>query len=177
MKTQNYKQTQKIGIDGSLVNQIYGNNNTQPKVDEYCTFLKYTDRSVGIVREVKGDKILIEDCTTVADTNYKNDCGHQNWVHTPNGNVTEYVYKNGSWRSVSTYVDFTKDFIKDFNTNHPNEFIGLWLYKNDPDLSKKIYGGNIHPCNVIENVTQLRKTYNKVSIIFGLCDYHYDWSF
>jgi len=174
MTTQNFKQTKKVGAAGSFINQMYGNNNSIPVVGEYCTFLHYTDRTIGIVREIKDNTVVIEGCETIANKNTKNDIGHQNWVHNPNGNLRTYIYKNGSWKSISNTIEFTKKFRESIPEG---EYIGIWLRKNNPALADKIYNGNIIPSVVIDGITKIKKEYNNVSIIFGVCDYYYDWSF
>jgi len=73
------KQTSKLTANtGSLINHIYSNNSSIPKVGEYCTFMLYTDRHVGIVREVSKDfkKVTIEGCNTVADKTKQLGEGH-----------------------------------------------------------------------------------------------------
>ena len=171
--TKLFNQTKKIGVAGSFINQMYGNNNSTPVVGEYCTFLHYTDRTVGIVRKIEKNIVTIELCNTVADTTFKTDIGHQFWKHEPSGNMQTCIYKNGAWKSVSNTIVFTKEFI----ANIPSAYIGIWLKKNNPELFSKIYNDNIRPNEIIEGVTKAKKEYNKVSIIFGVCDYYYDWGF
>ena len=175
METQitNFTQTKNVGVAGSFINQMYGNNNSIPEIGEYCTFLHYTDRSVGIVRNIEGNTVTIEDCTTMADKRFKTDIGHQFWIHEPNGNMRTYIYKNNAWKRVTTKVVFTKEFRESI----PSECIGLCLRKNNPELFDKIYNGSVMPSVVIEGITKVAKEYSKESIIFGVCDYYYDWSF
>lgn len=167
-----FKQTKKIGVAGSFINQLYGNNNTIPVIGEYCTFLHYTDRSVGIVRKFENNTVIIEDCTTIANPNTINQMGHQNWIHTPNGLFKTLVYKNNSWKQASKTVVFTKEFVKTIDS----PYIGVWLRKNNPELFSKIYGDHIMPINVIEGITKSKIEYSKVNVIFGVSDYYYDWN-
>ena len=39
------RQKTKVGVDGSLMNQLRGNNSTLPKVGEGATIMYYSDRS------------------------------------------------------------------------------------------------------------------------------------
>jgi hypothetical protein len=169
-------QSQKVGVSGSFINQVFGNNNSEPKVGEYCTFLHYTDRSVGIVREYDPKTMIavVESCHTAADLSIKGlDTGHQHWVHTPSGHTTRYQYRKNGWYALGTEVNFTKEFAATI----PTACIGIWLRKNNPELLEQIYGGHIMPCNVVEGITKAKNTYSKTSILFGAADYYYDWSF
>jgi hypothetical protein len=38
------RQKTKVGVDGSLMNQLMGNNSTLPKVGEGATIMYYSDR-------------------------------------------------------------------------------------------------------------------------------------
>ena len=118
MTTQNFKQTKKVGAAGSFINQMYGNNNSIPVVGEYCTFLHYTDRTIGIVREIKDNTVVIEGCETIANKNTKNDIGHQNWVHNPV--ITSY-----SIHYTKLYETFTNNSVVFNFTDNTNCSIGI----------------------------------------------------
>lgn len=163
-----------VGRAGSFQNQIMSNNDTVPVVGEYCTFLSYSDRSVGIVREWDEKTLTarVETCNTVAD-GFNKQHGHQDWKHEPSGHFKTLVFKNGNW--VQPYIEV--EFTKEFRNSIPSPFIGLWLTKNNPELLQSVYSGQLMPQNVIEGVTRAAKRSSKVNVIFGVCDYHYDWSF
>jgi len=175
MTTQSLTQKgQRVGRAGSFQNQLMSNNATVPVVGEYCTFLSYSDRSVGIVREWDEKKLTvkIETCNTSADRTNKQH-GHQDWKHEPSGYFKTLVFKNGNWVQPYIEVVFTKEFIKTI----PSDYIGIWLSKNNPLLFKQIYDEDIMPQNIVDGVTRGAKRSPKVNVIFGVCDYHYDWSF
>lgn len=163
-----------VGRSGSFQNQIMSNNATVPAVGEYCTFLSYSDRSVGIVREWDETTLTakIETCNTgAAGTNKQH--GHQDWKHEPSGYFMTLCFKKGNWVQPYVEVVFTKEFIETI----PHACIGIWLQRNNPLLFKQIYGDNIMPQNVVNGATRAAKRSSKVNVIFGVCDYHYDWSF
>ncbi len=176
IKMTNLIQTAKVGVAGGFINQLYGNNNSEPKVDVYCTFCHYTDRTVGIVREWNKEtlEVVIESCNTSyagePGTGYQ---GHQDWNHTPSGHLSKYKYIKTGWYKVGTEFVFTKKFRESI----PSDYIGIWLRNNNPELADKIYGDHIMPCNYVEGVTRPKTTHSKVSVLFGVCDYYYDWSF
>jgi len=33
------------------------------------------------------------------------------------------------------------------------------------------------PMVVVDGITKAKKTYSKINIMFGVCNYHYDWEF
>ena len=104
-----FKQTLKLKNTGSLFNYLMGNNATAPKEGEYCTFLHHSDRSVGIVRKVDGNRIVVEHCN--ANKKFPDaQMGHQDWVLTPNGNTEELVYRYGGWRRMYTYPGCDKAY-------------------------------------------------------------------
>jgi hypothetical protein len=173
-KSENKKQTMKIPRGGSFQNWLMSNNNTLPVVGEYATIMHYTDRDVAIVRSISKDgmQCVIEDCDTVADG--KNlQMGHQQWKHTPSGHTKTLRWYRGKWRVIGREIVFTDEFRKSIDS----ACIGHYLSKNNPGLFKQVYGNHCMPKNVVPGVTRERKTYNSIRILFGVCNYHYDWTF
>ena len=172
------KQRMKMPKGGSFQNWLMSNNSTLPKVGEYATIMSYTDRDVAIVREVSADgmQCVIEDCHTVAkrgqDGNYL-PMGHQCWEHTPSGHKKTLRWYRGKWCIVGREIVFTEEFRKSIDS----EFIGIHLHKNNPELLKQVYGDHHMPINVVPGVTREKKTYAPMRILFGACDYYYDWTF
>jgi hypothetical protein len=84
---------------------------------------------------------------------------------------------------VVTYqVVFTKEFEKEANENGADDFYGIYINKTHPELAKEIYRNvwgeqDCYPQNVVEGITRKKKCYNKINIVFGVRNYHYDWSF
>lgn len=170
MTNQAFKQTRKL--QGSLVNSMYGNNSTVPKKGDWATICHYSDRSVVKVHAVSedGKRVTLEYCDTTHDKTKEGGMGHQNWVHKPTGAYYDIVYRNGAWRKEITSYVFTKEYTE----NCGNMFPAQTLTKEQHD---EIYGGEVYPQKAVEGITRQKKSFPKTSIIFGVCDYHYDWSF
>lgn len=178
MSHQTKQQARKIGVAGSFSNQMMGNNSTEPKVGEGATVLLYSDRHCYEVVSVSedGNTAVLEALQAVANTDFKNGEGHQNWILNPTGHCSTVTWRKNAWYWVHTEVVFTKEF-EDKMIAQGVIFIGQHLRRNEPELCDKIYGDNPMPSRVVEGITRAKKAYSKVSIIFGVKDYHYDWSF
>jgi hypothetical protein len=172
MKT--LKQSMKLPKGGSLQNWLMSNNDSLPVINEYATIIHYTDRDVAIVRSVNADgkECLIEHCDTVAD-GHGLQMGHQNWKHTPSGRTSKIRWYRNKWCIVGREILFTPEFRKTIDT----PCIGIYLSRNNPELASRVYGDHVFPANVVEGITVEKKTYTPIRILFGVCDYHYDWTF
>lgn len=172
------QQSRKVGVAGSFSNQMMGNNNTEPKVGQGATVLLYSDRHCYEVVSVSedGNTAVLEALEAVANPEFENGEGHQNWILNPTGQCSTITWRKNAWYWVHTEVVFTKNFEDEMTAKGAN-FIGLFLRKNDPEMLERIYGDRAMPSRVVEGITREKKTYSKVSIIFGVKDYYYDWSF
>lgn len=177
-----FRQKQRVGVAGSFINQMMGNNDILPEVGKGATLLHYTDRTCYEVIEVSKDfkTVKLEALDARIDPEYLKslngaDCiGHQNWILEPTGRFSTVVWRHGAWRSKVEVVKFTKEFIA--KAEQANN--GMALYKSlTPEQHKAIYGDDIRPQNVLEGITEKRFEYNKLNLIFGRKDYYYDWSF
>ncbi len=169
------RQKQKIGADGSLINQIMGNNETLPKIGEWVTIMHYTDRSVAKVVEVSkdGKSCLIEHYGAKAAAGSKGGIGHQDWQFYPEGGHTELRWRNGAWRATGEEFVFTDEFIKEANSRGVFALARALTQEQRDD----IYQGDIRPQKAVEGITKKVRTYHKMNVIFGVCSYYYDWSF
>jgi hypothetical protein len=179
MTTTLVQKGKRVGAAGSFINQMMSNNDTVPTVGEYCTFLSYTDRSVGIIREWNPDTLTvkIETCNTRADRSAvvgELPMGHQNWIHEPSGYFTVLTFRKDGWYAIGTENVYTKEFLA---TLPAGMYAGMWMRKHNMDLHRQVYPeGCVHPV-LVEGVTRAKKTYSKYNVIFNVCDYYYDWSF
>ncbi len=176
----NLTQRRKVGVAGSFINQIMGNNNTAPIVGQWATQLHYTDRTVLKVVEVSEDgKIAkLEYYQTSADKSVGNlPHGHQCWKHEPTGQFKTIQYRKDKWVTIGREIVFTKEFAVSIEEKYNSPCIGVMLSKHEPELCANIYAGDIRPQNIVDGITKEKKTYTPISIIFNACDYHYDWSF
>lgn len=174
-------QHSKLGKDThSLVNFFYGNNNSVPVVGEYATQMHYTDRTVYLIHSISADgkTVVLEYCDTKANPlAIEIVTGHQSWVHKPTGQYITLKYRSGKWRKETSCIEFTSDYIAKADAQQVFN-MGAYLRKHEPRMYDVIYKDNASwPVTVITGVTKLVKSYTPFSVIFGVCDYHYDWSF
>lgn len=177
MKNANFKQTYKVGQAGSFINQLMSNNASAPVVGEWATICFYSDRDVCKVVEVSngGARAVVELYNTTATEEGKAiGMGHQDWKHEATGGYETYVYRRGAWYREYTEVVYTKEFIAKAEAEG-NEWA---LYRSlTKDQYEAVYGEAFMPANVVEGITKAKKAYSKVRVMFGVCNYHYDWTF
>ena len=169
------KQTKKVGTAGSFINQMMGNNATAPIVGEWATLLHYTDRTVAKIVEVSedGKTVKLQNCeATAGPKEGGHGMGHQNWVFNAIENsFSTLVWLRGAWRTPITEIVYTKEYLDNCPTFAPSRSL-------TEEQREEIYGGDVWPRKVVEGITRVKKSHSKpVSIIFGRCDYYYDWSF
>ena len=165
MKKQ-FKQKAKVGVAGLFQNQMMGNNSTLPEVGKGATQLHYSDRSCYEVIEVSEDfkTVKLECLDAEWDRTKANGQGHQNWILKPTGQYITVVWKWGAWRIKGQKIMFTEQYA---------EKLGSKFYGSE-DYEKCHAGGKLI---VVEGITELVTEYNKISLLFGVKDYHYDWEF
>ena len=171
------EQKKSLRSSGSFFNWLMSNNKSIPVVGEWATICHWSDRDVAIVREVSSDfkRVVIEDCSTIAsEMGREIGMGHQCWEHTPNGNFQTLVYRNNSWKIEGHEIVFTKEFIE--KAESEGNHWSLWKSLT-PEQYNEIYQDDIRPQKEYEGITRKRKIYAKINILFGVCDYHYDWTF
>jgi len=178
MRKNEKKQTAKVGVAGSFINQMMANNESIPEWGKGATQLHYTDRTCYEVVEVSedGKTARLQYLEAEWDKTKSGDIGHQNWILKPTDRYVTVTWRQNAWRTVSSEVVFTEEFLADCKEKGIN-FIGLWMQKNNPELLEKIYGGHVMPINVVEGYTKRKMSYDRINIIFGVRDYYYDWSF
>jgi hypothetical protein len=173
-------QRRKINQAGSLINNMMGNNATLPKVGEGATRLWYTDRDCYDVVEVSecGRYVKMEYLDAKHDKSKgEPQMGHQNWVFEKTGQFIDLEWYRGAWRIVNHQVVFTKEYMEEADKNGADQFYGIHLSKTNPKLAEQIYKGEPYPQEVVEGITRKKKVYSKINIVFGVRNYHYDWSF
>jgi hypothetical protein len=156
-------------MKGSFINLLYSNSQTTPKKGDWATICLYTDRQVAKVHDISkdGKRVIIQHCNTKGDgTDLP--MGHQDWKHEPRDHFETIVYRNKSWRTESKSIEFDDKWYKQYEMSGER----FKDYTNGLDLWDE--HGDI---KLIDGVTKLKTTYNKIDIVFGVCDYHYDWTF
>jgi hypothetical protein len=171
--TTTFKQTQQIGKQGSLINQMIGNNSTIPIIGKGATMLHYSDRTPYEVIEVSedGKSCVIEEYNTKCDISKPREMGHQNWVLDGlNGNRKKLVWRNNSWRQVCETIELTDEACKWIDDNRQQ-----WNEETS-QCPNKYFDENAN-LREIEGFSRKKKTFGKVSIIFGKAEKYHDWSF
>jgi hypothetical protein len=168
MKT--LKQKRKVGVAGSFINQLMGNNSTLPKVGEGATIMYYSDREAYQVTWVSdcGTKCKINPAimkyvgSGYGDERYEYQ-GYQDYHY-------DVVWRRGAWYKVHNVVAFEDAFVESM------EGKGRW-----EDEVRAMGLGELYDefgrVNVIPSVTKNKKEYGKISILFGQMSEYTDPSF
>lgn len=181
MKSNSKVQRRKIGVAGSLQNQMMGNNATTPKVGEGATLLSYTDRSAYEVISVSdnGNSCVIRkmNCIFVG-----NGYGDERYEYKSDlDGITydlEWNEKKGKWGKVVYTVDVIKALEKKLSEQYEYPLRNLPGGLTYDDL--KIEDDNArfgYRLKLVKGVTKEYKHFYPVSVIFGVMDQYRDPSF
>lgn len=167
MKTE-FVQKKKVGVAGSFINQMMGNNSSLPEVGKGATILKYSDREVAEVVEVSADykTVKMERLSTSWDNTLPGGCGHQNWKHEPTGSFFELHWRNGAWRRKFIEIVWVDEFYKKFIDTDRNFRVTHSELWDENGMFQVVPGKSRQKVNWI-----------KTEVLFGVKDYYYDWSF
>jgi hypothetical protein len=172
----NFKQTAPVGVAGSFFNQLMSNNQSVPVEGEWATIMSHTDRSVVKCVKVSADskRATVESMNTTADVPEGETLptGHQCWRHEPTGQKYDIVWKWGGWKVESNPIKWCKSYIEKLRDEQNKDFPII-----PDDVREQVFGDHVHMRNVIEGITERRKEYRSINIIWGVCDYYYDWEF
>ena len=167
------KNQMKLNQSGSLVNFLMGNNATLPKVGEGATILMYSDRHAYEVLAVSKDykRVVIQRYAPErVDKNGMSES--QDYAYkTLEGSPITIVWRNNAWKIEGERIEFCKKWTDtlpkyDSYTKHLTEEQKQFIYDDDCEAQ-----------NVLEGITELKKVYSKVNIIFGVKREYYDFSF
>lgn len=157
---------QKVKLDsnvGSLVNYLMGNNSTLPVEGQGATILHYTDRSACEVLSVSKDgrTVVLEGYDAIrTDNNGMSDS--QDYEYRLNGNQFKIIWRNGAWRQECQQVWLTDE--------------ALQMSYDNPE-KRRIFDVETNLPMLIPGLTFIKKSYPKVSIIFGVKQAYRDYSF
>jgi hypothetical protein len=178
----NQQQVRPITQSGSFVNNLLGNNDSQPVVGELATVLLYSDRHVYEVTEVSEDGKTCKIRRMKARRSNGNDMSEMqsySYQSMPGAPETTLVWRagrngaTGYWAQLNQTVQFTKDI------QQRAKELGAPFYHTllTEEQKEQVYAGHYMPANVVEGITYLKKSYQRTSIIFGRADEYFDWSF
>ena len=172
-------QSRKVGVAGGFINQISGNNKSEPVIGEGATILHYSDRSAYEVIAVSdsGNECTIRKMTTkfvgdgYGDEKYEYISDETNYTKNLEWNV-----KKGKWGEVGYKVEV----IKSLQNRLWKEYDYDWV-KHLPqglawdDLFIKEHEDNYYnKMEVIKGVTKEYKNFHPVSIAFGMMSEYRD---
>ncbi len=164
----------KIGKEtGSAVNWMMSNNSTEPKALEGATLLMWTDRHAYTITKVSEDKkqVTIQRCNAKRIDNLgMTDSGQEYDYSEHENSFMNLVYRNGSWRQVIEQVVLTESFRKEFEVKE-KEDKNAWKEMIQPLFNDDNF------LNLVEGKTKTKKSFPKVSILFGTRQEYYDFSF
>lgn len=156
------KQTQRVGVSGSVMNQIMGNNSTTPKVGEGATKLMYSDRQAYTVVFVSedGKTVHIRRCRAIrTDSNGAHtESQDYRYEEMPEAKVTVLRYRNGAWRVVVKEVHYIN---YDSLTEEQKQSAA-----NRDDAYRTL--------KLIDGITKEVTRFYKISILFGVRKEYYD---
>ena len=164
------KQQLKLKDTGSLTNLIFGNNSTIPVVGKGATLIYWSDRHAYEVMSVSDDLktvVLQQYIPERVDKLGMSDSQQYKYEKLDGNNIT-IRYQHGAWKITGTTIVFTDEYNKKLEDR---EFYQQYLLNRE----------NIWEFNgvlkLIDGITRVKKTYNKINVIFGVKDEHYDYSF
>ena len=176
------RQTRKVGVAGGFINQMMGNNATEPKVGEGATILMYSDREAYEVIDVSEDGnqcTLREMDTTFIGSGY----GDERYEYKSNPNnytiELEWNEKKGCWGKVTYTIEIIKALVNKYHKKYGWEWadellkdFGIESYRHlYEDTSADNYYNEM---KLIDGVTKRYKNFNKVSVIFGVMQKYRD---
>ena len=180
--TNTKQQTRKVGVAGGFINQMMGNNRSEPVVGGGATKLFYSDREAYEVISVSEDglKCTIRD----VHADYCGDgYGDEKYTYRSdeNGHTInlEWSDKKGCWGEVTYTVEIIKSlrnkYYKEYGylaTDHILKDNGLSDYQElyeDPEADNYF-----NQPKVIKGLTKEYKNFHKISIIFGTMEEYRD---
>tara|TARA_R110001592_G_scaffold337415_1_gene624007 strand:+ start:355 stop:912 length:558 start_codon:yes stop_codon:yes gene_type:complete len=183
----NFKQTRKVGVAGGFINQMMGNNQTYPIVGKGATELMYSDRHAWEVISVSDDHSR---CTIQAyDPERIDNLGMSDSQSYKYEKLTEEK-RNLVWRKKQggTWCSHGKEIRIIPKIRKQLEQHNYWSYdamievygkkiadhvfrKDDPD------GTYYKGLRLVDGITKEYDNYHPISIIFGIKEKYYDFSF
>lgn len=182
-----FKQSRKVGVAGGFINQMMGNNKTYPIVGKGATELMYSDRHAWEVIDTSEDHSR---CTIQAyDPERIDNLGMSDSQSYKYEKLTEEK-RNLVWRSKQggCWCVHTKEVRIIPKIRKELEQITYWTYEAMTEkYGKKIAdhvfrkddedGTYYKGLRLVDGITKEYDNYQPISIIFGLKEKYYDFSF
>ena len=172
-----------IGVAGGFINQISGNNKSEPVIGEGATILHYSDRSAYEVIAVSdsGNECTIRKMTTkfvgdgYGDERYEYISDETNYTKN-----LEWNPKKGKWGEVTYSVEVIKSLVKKLAAEWSYDWgkhLPQGLTYDDLIIKDEYDRNNWNKLRLIKGVTKEYKNFNPVSIAFGMMSEYRDPSF
>ena len=178
------RQTRKVGVAGGFVNQLYGNNSTEPKVGEGATVYMYSDRNAYQVTAVAedGESCTIQRCNVKrTDNNGMSESQTYDYSELYTGKTElRWRPRKAKWCKVTKEVRFIPrwwreniEILKDETGYIPSlrNCISEELHKQLTDTEGDGW------LTVVKGITKEYTNYHPVSIGFGHQEEYHDFSF
>ncbi len=182
MNTQTKQQTRKVGVAGGFINQMMGNNKSEPVVGQGATKLFYSDREAYEVIKVSEDGLRC----TIRDVHADycgNGYGDEKYTYRSDENGCTYLLewndKKGCWGEVTYTVEIIKSLKKTYCKEYGHNAIDYILKHHGLSDYQELYedpkaDNCYNQFKVIKGLTKQYKNFNRVSIIFGIMEKYRD---
>lgn len=170
----NQKQMKPNSETGSIINMLMSSNSSIPEAGKGATVLLYSDRHAYEVILVSEDKkrVVIQQYEAKRIDNNGISESQQYEYKKLYAHTETIVWRNGAWKRECKVVDFSNEFKKKAKEAGYDDAY-CFLTKEQKQL---IYGDNQYTFNIVDGITTVRKTYQKINILFGVKDEYYDFS-
>lgn len=182
MNTQTKQQTRKVGVAGGFINQLMGNNTSEPVLGQGATILYYSDRAAYEVIEVSEDGmscvIRAMDCKNVGKC-----YGDEQYEYKSNPNGVElnleWNARKGCWGQIWYEVEIIKALRKKYEKEHGYDYMSILLKDHGLNSYDELYedpeADNLqNPQKIIKGLTKEYKNFRKISVIFGVMEEYRD---
>jgi len=176
------RQTRKVGVAGGFINQMMGNNSTEPKVGEGATILMYSDREAYEVIDVSedGNQCTLREMDTIFIGSGYGDERYE-YKSNPNNYTTELEWneKKGCWGIVTYSVEIIKSLVNKYHKKHGWGWVDEFLKDFGIESYQHLYvdpndDNHYDQMKLIDGVTKRYKNFSKVSVIFGVMQKYRD---
>ena len=177
------KQSRKVGVAGGFINQMMGNNSTEPVVGEGATILSYSDRHAYEVISVSDDGkscVIREVSTKFIGSGYGDE--RYEYSSNPKGSTMtlEWNDKKNCWGHTWYENKVIKSQAKKYQDKYGYGWWGAYLKERGLTYDDIVDGesrGAYTRYKLIEGVTKRYKCFDKVSVIFGIMEEYRDPTF
>lgn len=173
------RQSRKIGIAGGFINQMMGNNISEPIVGEGATILMYSDRHAYEVIEVSED---LTECV-IREMDHKfigSGYGDERYTYSSNPkNSTlrlRWNPKKCTWQKIFKEVHFIKSMAAKMQKQYGWGWVDVLCEEKGID-KKDLYNKDHHYLLLIEGISKEYIAKYDVSVIFGIMEEYRDPSF